>query len=189
MSYPYKPRPCDKSSWPNGPWKGDEPDSVSWQAEWGPNAIQLAMIRHNTLGHWCGYARVPDHHPLFGKSYNDRAKMPKAWLERPVDIDKDIGVIGLVCASINSNEDMSEATLDLIFHCHGGLTYSDKSWFGFDCAHAGDMSPGLERFSYRQFEAPFNYVYRDFGYVRAQCERLAAQLSEYAIIFPQTLST
>lgn len=30
---------------------------------------------------------------------------------------------------------------------HGGLTYADKRdgcfWFGFDCGHAGDLSPGM----------------------------------------------
>jgi hypothetical protein len=26
---------------------------------------------------------------------------------------------------------------------HGGLTYSNKGTFGFDCAHAGDLTPGI----------------------------------------------
>ena len=72
---------------------------------------------------------------------------------------------------------------------HGGLTFSGKVdrralwWFGFDCAHAWDLAPGLDlgliageqRHSLHQ--TPW-IVYRDEQYVRAQVESLADQLAE-----------
>jgi hypothetical protein len=60
---------------------------------------------------------------------------------------------------------------------HGGLTYSNAAypggefdgwWFGFDCAHGGDLTP----------KYPSDGVYRDFEYVKAECESLAKQLAE-----------
>lgn len=52
----------------------------------------------------------------------------------------------------------------------------DIWWFGFDCAHSGDMSPGyrLARLHGR------HEVYRDVGYVSQQCESLARQLKNFA---------
>lgn len=32
---------------------------------------------------------------------------------------------------------------DAVANVHGGLTFSNKGTFGFDCAHGGDLSPGL----------------------------------------------
>lgn len=58
---------------------------------------------------------------------------------------------------------------------HGGVTFTGhhfdmEAWVvGFDCGHAGDLSPGV----------PFLFDrdrYRDFAYVKAECESLAAQL-------------
>jgi hypothetical protein len=72
------------------------------------------------------------------------------------------------------------------FVVHGGITYGpapceghvchvpkagqaeSANWFGFDCCHAGDVSPGgigMDR-----------GCYRTVAYVRAQAEKLAAQL-------------
>jgi len=74
---------------------------------------------------------------------------------------------------------------------HGGLTYADSRdddeiwWFGFDCAHLGDLTP-------RHFHADpvteaaialcgdgigGGNTYRDFGYVTAEVTRLAEQLA------------
>lgn len=61
---------------------------------------------------------------------------------------------------------------------HGGLTFSSDpcsdslTFFGFDCAHLGDYSPG--------YGSPFEDedVYRDFEFVKKECERLAHQLFE-----------
>ena len=91
-------------------------------------------------------------------------------MERKVDIAEDIGYLTAFTASIGMDEDT--ARLDLLFFCHGGLTYgSGKGWFGFDCTHAGDWMP-----KYPPHEGD---IYRDINYVRAECTRLARQFWEY----------
>lgn len=49
---------------------------------------------------------------------------------------------------------------------HRGLTFSDfmnnEYWIGFDCAHAGDLSP----FSKYHIENPFGNTYRTIEYVQ-----------------------
>lgn len=67
---------------------------------------------------------------------------------------------------------------ELEIDAHGGLTYSgDKKgdgghWLGFDCAHLGDLSPGLHDY------AEHGDRYRDIGYVRHECESIARQIKE-----------
>ncbi len=48
-------------------------------------------------------------------------------------------------------------------------------WFGFDCAHAWDMSPGNTKYHLTHIR---DEVYRDLPYVKQQCQRLAGQLKE-----------
>jgi len=64
------------------------------------------------------------------------------------------------------------------FSVHGGVTYhrekDDFFRIGFDCAHLGDFSPGLN--------SRRDGIYRDMEYVRAEVESLARQLSIFASI-------
>jgi hypothetical protein len=67
---------------------------------------------------------------------------------------------------------------------HGGLTYAhaghDNDWvIGFDCAHAGDYVPGLERVRTTS-PAERGETYRNFEWVKAETESLAAQCREAA---------
>lgn len=77
--------------------------------------------------------------------------------------------------------EFDEHSLDV----HGGVTWDDwhlpwddwdgrgdHRWLGFDTAHAGDATPGLPGFE--------GGVFRDIDYVRAECVRLAEQLSGLA---------
>jgi hypothetical protein len=57
------------------------------------------------------------------------------------------GYVGLPESHKYFNKDMD--AIDI--YCHGGITYSEKEkdglyWIGFDCAHAGDLVPGLVDF-------------------------------------------
>ena len=45
-------------------------------------------------------------------------------------------------------------------------------WFGFDCAHPGDKTPGASRASRDK-----NRPYRDLAYVREQCGNFAEVLA------------
>ena len=116
--------------------------------EWFTAAGLLGVIhRVEWQGHLCGYVRVPAGHPWHG-------------VEREFDID---------------------AT------CHGGVTYTrnykpggpepdpDGGWFvGFDCAHAGDLSPRtMERLG--RTHPSSDETYRTLDYVKHEVEQLAAQ--------------
>ncbi len=124
--------------------EGDERDFEA-------HGLKCAM-RRGPVGQWCGYVGIPEGHPLFG-------------------------------------EDCDAVSVDV----HGGLTYADDNlpsswklkigrkslyvadgwWFGFDCAHAGDLMP-----EYRAMH-PHGYVYRDAAYVEHECRNLARQLAEW----------
>jgi hypothetical protein len=145
----------DRSRFPAGPWDA-EPDKLVWTTEAG----LPGMIVRNGLGALCGYAAVPPSHPWHGRGYSDG--------EWPDTLGHQIDV-------------------------HGGLTYADACaghvchvpapgepdnvwWFGFDCAHAGDLVPGLLTAGNAGWRTAYE-VYRDVAFVRAEVEQLALQLA------------
>ena len=130
----------------HGPWD-DEPDRVDFE-----HAGLNCLLHRNQFGAWCGYVGVAPGHRDHGISYDD------------VD---DYGEV------------------------HGGLTYSDLCqgpichipkpgepehlwWFGFDCAHSGDMAHGMSAISGLHFEGD---SYRDMAYAMGHTKRLAEQLA------------
>lgn len=152
-----------KAEWPDGPWK-DEPDKLTWVDE---NTDLDCMIHRNRGGALCGYVGVSEGHPWFGKDY-DNVRVP------------------------NQDDDEFGDWVDV----HGGLTYADFCapetndeghglchvpqegrpdriwWLGFDCAHAGDISPAYDF----KFGRPFaGDSYRDMAYVVTEVQRLAKQ--------------
>jgi len=145
-------RHVDRSGFPPGPWD-DEPDKIQWTTKAG----LPGLIVRNSIGSLCGYAAVNPGHPLHGTDY-----------------------------------DKAQATYEIT--AHGGLTYSntcqadgpichtpepgqpdDVWWFGFDCAHGNDASPGLE---YVMGYFSFTRTYRDIHYVTEEVENLAQQLAD-----------
>jgi hypothetical protein len=133
----------DRSGWPAGPWD-DEPDRVEFE-----HAGLPCLLNRGGDGAWCGYAAVPPGHPLHGQGYDVPA----------VEV-------------------------------HGGLTYANECagaichvpkpgepddvwWFGFDCAHAWDLTPETVRYGGCLPDA----VYRTMAYARRATERLAEQLA------------
>lgn len=105
------------------------------------------MIQRNpSLLHLCGYVGVMKNHDLYGADCND---------ERLDTID-----------------------------VHGGLTFAghfpehhpDQIWFfGFDCAHSFDFTPGL--IDHKFYPNRYDQEYRNIKYVREQVEHLAAQIA------------
>lgn len=104
----------------NKPWE-NEPDRVEFKYKGYDCLIRRAAPKSQNANDWlgslCGYVAVPPSHPYYGKHYEE------------VDL-----------------------------HAHGGLTYSNPCqgdichktdiedkvwWFGFDCAHAGDLIPSV----------------------------------------------
>lgn len=74
-------------------------------------------------------------------------------------------------------------------YCHGGLTFAgvidvtetNVWWIGFDCCHAGDVSPGLDAVLSGSGHQPIHVqghkdVYRTFAYVQLQALAVAMQL-------------
>jgi len=136
----------DKSTWGAGPWQ-TEPDRVEWT-----HADLPCLAVRNHFGAWCGYAAVPPGHPLHGKHYD------------AVDVD-----------------------------AHGGLTYAgacsghichvpkpgepdDVWWFGFDCAHAFDVMPGMDAYWRGCGRLPIDgpeCTYKTLAYVQAETNQLA----------------
>jgi hypothetical protein len=145
----------DKSTWGAGEWQ-NEPDRVDFVHA----GFACLALRRDHMGQWCGYVGVPREHPAYGKGYHD------------VDVE-----------------------------VHGGLTYAhecdgiichvpapgmpdDVWWLGFDCAHAGDLVPGMDADLRSIGIADREWMrwleYRALPYVRREIESLAAQLRAIA---------
>lgn len=148
----------DRTRWPEGPWTAEPEDKVVWV---DPETDLDCMAVRNQLGAWCGYVGVAPGHRLHGADYE------AAHDAAAVDV-------------------------------HGGLTFADRCapsgkgpqegichieqdgrpdpvwWFGFDCAHAWDVVPGLETLG---VGSDAGGAYRDLGFVVAECETLARQLA------------
>jgi hypothetical protein len=111
---------------------------------WRDNATQYRCLVAQVplLGHLCGYVRIPRTHALYGK--HDSAKLQKIFV-------------------------------------HGGVTFSKTKksgrwltrghWIGFDCAHYGDLVPGVTPEAYAK-----QFALRDVEYVKYEIDKLVRQL-------------
>ena len=94
------------------------------------------------------------------------------------------------------SKEWCDHTPESIFNVHGGLTYSAEChgkichktddgdhvwWFGFDCAHSGDLSPGYQALTSGYREIMDRQQYKHINYVMEECKSLAKQLKEYEI--------
>lgn len=130
-----------------GPWH-DEPDKAHWVDE--ATGLDCLIVR-NHLGALCGYVGVPPAHPWHGKDYDD------------VYVD----VHGGLTYADRCQEDEEHG----ICHLPEPGRPDDVWWLGFDCAHSGDLVPGVGRVS------PYE-TYRDLNYVRDEVAGLARQAAE-----------
>lgn len=105
------------------------------------------MVVRGPLGSLCGYVGVREGHPWFGKDYD----------------------------AVNAD-------------VHGGLTYGsfcqghichpkpEKTfWLGFDCAHSGDLVPGMAKYSERNGRGE---TYKDLAWVKAEVHSLVEQAKD-----------
>lgn len=214
-------RDVDKSGWGPGPWN-DEPDKRQWQDE--ATGLPCLIVR-GPVGALCGYVGVPPDHPAYGLSpsgapapeyeaYHDavREQMRETFKEKRGAENHEAVREALMAlpeppAKVPDIGDRVEE-IDV----HGGLTYAagcsghichvpaegepdNVWWFGFDCAHAGDLCPQMEmaRKGFKhlmpslppELEAAMEKmdmrdVYRDAAYVAAECASLAKQLKAMA---------
>ncbi len=136
----------DKSEWGNGVWK-NEPDRVSWI---DPTTNYHCLIKRNQFGTLCGYVAVGKNHPYYEKD------------------DRCLNVHGSITFTDHCQGDPEKGI------CHLTPDDDDAWWFGFDCGHAGDYSPGVPL----PYESGFRDIYRDIPYVTAEVESLAKQLKD-----------
>jgi hypothetical protein len=140
---------------PEGPWSA-EPSKMQWVDR--ATGMPCLIVR-NGLGALCGYAGVSPGHPLHGHGY---------------DMVEEVSVHGGLTFADSCQPTTDEA--HGICHIPEPGTPHDVWWFGFDCAHLGDVVPGMPSLS-RELERG---KYRDVAYVAHQVTQLAAQLHQVA---------
>lgn len=149
------------------PWS-NEPDDKDWEC-----AGFKCQLRRNHSGAWCGYVGLPKEHPLHGIKSDEKLDMLKEMLanqlEEPIGENPGFTIL-LSCLSGHI-----DPTPGAILKVHWGITWSDYFrndntelwWYGFDCSHCDDMSPGRPDYG----------TYRDIEYATKECENLAHQLN------------
>lgn len=150
----------DKSTWPRGPWD-DEPDRLEWRTPAAPGFA--CLIVRGRVGALCGYVGVPPGHPAHGQD-RDGAVLHDVFVHG-----------GLTFAGPCQTEGHAD---ERICHVPEPGESDDVWWLGFDCAHAGDISPGLGIGRAGIFPGD---VYRDVAYVRAEVVGLALQLATMGV--------
>jgi hypothetical protein len=146
----------DKSDWDDGPWQS-EPDKRQWTDE--KTGLPCLIVR-GPSGALCGYVGVDSAHPLYKVDYDDAYS--KAGIEAHG---------GLTFASgCQDSADPSQG----ICHIPEPGKPDDVWWFGFDCAHSGDLCPAFSRD--RGFGLFHDEQYRDIAYVEREVAALAQQL-------------
>jgi hypothetical protein len=176
----------DKSTWGDGPWQ-TEPDELEWNDE--RTGLKCHIKRHPYYGHLCGYVGVPPGHVLYGWDYDDHVKMRAEFLQGTIN---EVSIISLFAGGVSEHGTMR---LDVALKAHGGISLSGEPswqtddglwWFGFDCGHAFDLSPGMAaRLRQHGFPWPEMHeqahrydTYRDIEYVKQNCADLAFQLKQ-----------
>ena len=127
-----------------------EPNHAEWIDE--DTDYKCRIVRHDHFGHLCGYVGIPKNHPLWGKHYSD----------------DEVGI-----------------------QVHGGLTFADSAnpdgdwggglwWFGFDCSHAGDLSPKMLMYLVEKdyYNSARGETYRTWDYVENEVRELVRQLRD-----------
>lgn len=175
-------RTVDKSNWGRGPWR-DEPDKMQWP---DPATGLPCLIVRGPSGALCGYVGVPDTHPWHGKGYDEK-----------------VGACTDECTVTEDYESHYSHSVGGRIDVHGGLTFAnacahtdDESkhichvpspgepdnvwWFGFDCAHSGDLCPKYANDDRMSCFSSGYDSYKDVDYVRHEVTKLARQLAERA---------
>jgi len=173
-----------KLGWPDGPWM-TEPDFVSWIDE--AAGLPCVVQRNPILGVFNGYVGVPEGHAEFGMDGCDLC------VHGGVTLTGKIPNITKVFTAVAAVE---RAHIKLAFD--GKLEYPEGFWwFGFDCAHGWDHTPGthallnkIAKFGLDLDSSPYNskggipideppptISYKSVTYVRKECADLAIQLA------------
>jgi hypothetical protein len=149
---------CDRSKWGAGAWDG-EPDKKQWPDP--ETGLPCLAVRHPSSGHWCGYVGVAPGHPWHGLDYS--ADEVSAGAHG-----------GLTFASACQEDEHG------VCHVAAPGEPDHVWWFGFDCAHCGDIRP-IERVFDKKYgwdsRADPDSSYKTLAYIEAECAALAKQIA------------
>lgn len=138
-----------KKEWGEGPWQS-EPHRAEWE-----HAGLPCIAHRGGSGAWCGYVGISPGHPFHGKGYSE--------VEESV--------------SVHGGLTYAEACQGHICHVPKPGEPDNLWWFGFDAAHAGDMTPRSLVFS-RKYSLPADAEhYWTLAEIQAETNRLAEQLA------------
>lgn len=157
-----------REGWAPGPWDDEPLDKAVWTDE--ATGYPCMIVRHPRNGNWCGYVGVPEGHKLYGVGYVDLYDVDD--LELPAEVNYSAPCF---------EEGPEEKSI-----CHIPLPGESDNvwWFGFDCGHYMDISPGTEA-ALRQINekydigasswVPFDVrpTYKTEAYVRSLTSSLA----------------
>jgi hypothetical protein len=162
----------------NKPWKY-EPNRLETEINGYP-----ALIIRTKNSHLCGYIGIPETHKFYGVDYS----------EIPAYVHG-----GLTYGDYGNDDHIGELYYKPKENNDGNNLY----WLGFDCAHAGDYTPGsyesmLDAITKKYISEGYSYIkavqlakenkdvklfkqsndetYRTIGYVLDELVRLASQL-------------
>lgn len=170
----YEDRP-----WPDGLWM-QEPDRVQWVDE--ATGLVCLVKRHERNGHLCGYVAVPPSHPFHRKDYSECSNSDPCddnwcYTHSPA---AEIEVHGGLTYAASCQGDPETG----ICHVPAPGEPDDVWWFGFDCFHAWDLSPGMKNAAMAEIGRhdliDHDQTYRTIGYVKDQCASMAKQLAAVA---------
>lgn len=153
-------RTIDKAEWGPGPWN-DELDKSVWVDETTGLDCMIVRNRHGAL---CGYVGVEPGHLLHGKDYDA--------VDSEVDVHGGLTFAG----ECQPAEDPSKGICHVPRPGHADALW----WFGFDCAHSQDLSPGPAAYlrSIGHGGLIAGEVYRTVDYVTHEVRNLARQVAE-----------
>lgn len=190
-----------KDAWGQGEWV-TEPDKIQMIHE--ETGLDSLIVRHPSSGHLCGYVGIAKGHPFYELRYDH-----KVHVKNLDDIRTDkISPINLLMAALDTTTPLGLVEICVALNVHGGLSFSDHCqpgaeddsvchivldgrpdniwWLGFDCAHAGDLTPSSIAFhkkfvtEHPEFNDVPEDIYRNIAYVKSEIELLALQLSKTA---------
>ena len=117
------------------------------------HGLPCIVLRHPRSGHLCGYVAVPPGHPWHGVDF------ATLWREDG-------------CPNVHGGVTYAERCAGSVCHVAKPGDPDDVWWLGFDANHAWDVSPRDASWG--------DGDYRDIGYMRRECERLAEQCAARA---------
>lgn len=145
----------DRAQWPAGPWDSEAFDKRVWK---DADTDLDCMIHRGPLGSWCGYVGVPSSHSLFGVEFDDAENNERFSIN--------------VHGGLTFSEACGTIDDDGSGICHPSDDGDHVWWFGFDCAHYRDLTPGMACYTRMSGE------YRTVEFVVEEVKSLAYALNE-----------